>query len=163
MNDFTEYDDDFEAAPEPTRGAAVPDGDYVGELVALDIKTFDDGGKRLEYTFRITEGPHANLRIWKNENIPAKGDNNPKAVNKRGYLMMDAKAVSGNKDIKFSEYLTSLETYVGRVFKIYRKQNGKYVNVTINERVDTAVAPAPAPAPAQPALPGVPVANDIPF
>jgi len=153
--DFTEYDDDFNAAPEPTRGAAVPDGEYTVKLTELGIKTFDDGGRRFEYTFDLDNGLH----IWKKEYIPATGASDPKDVKKRGYIMADARAVSGNPNIKFSEFVNAMPTYIGGTFKVTKKTNGKYVNVYINERVDTPVAPAAPPAPAQPALPGVPVAS----
>lgn len=166
-DNFTDYDDDFAAAPEPVRGGTVPDGDYIAELTALGTKYFEDGNMRLEYTFKITEGDCAGLRIWKNETIPAKGSNEPKDVTKRGYLMLDAKIVSNNPNIKFSEYLAGLSGFEGQVFKIHAKKNGKYTNVNINERVAFAAAPAAppvAPAPAQqPALPGIPANNGSPW
>ena len=159
---FLDYDDDeFESAPAPATGGMVPDGDYHVELVALGMKTFDDGGRRIEYTFKIVAGDCNGLRIWKNDSIPAKGSNDPKDVKKRGYLMADAKMVSGNPAIKFSEFLAGLESFTGQEFKVNTKKNGKYTNVTILERVTAvAVTAAPAPAPAvQPALPGVPAAT----
>ena len=150
---FLEDDDDFATAPEPVRAEAVPDGEYTAKLTELSIKTFDDGGRRFEYTFALDNGLH----IWKKEYIPATGASEPKDVKKRGYIMADARAVSGNQGIKFSEFVNALPTYIGGTFKITKKTNGKYVNVYINERVD---APIPAPVPV---FTPVPVTSDIPF
>jgi len=163
MQDFTDYDDDeYTSAPTPAKPSPVEDGDYTAELTELIIKEFDDGGRRFEYTFTLDNG----LRIWKKEYIPAKGSADPKDVKKRGYLMADARAVSGRDDIRFTEFCASLASYTGQSFNITKRTKGKYVNVYINDRV---AAPAPVavftPAPAQSDLPNVPrgAANGAPF
>jgi len=161
--DFTDYDDDFEAAPEPVKNAAVPDGKYVAKLTGLAMGESKKGDARIEWTFNITEGPKAGLRIWKNDYIPTPGSADPKDVKKRGYIMADVKRVAG--DIKFSEFIARLDDFTGGVYNLTVKTNGAYTNVYLNDAVVTDAAPAAPAAPAQSDLPNVPrgAANGAPF
>ena len=148
MDNFTDYDNDFDTAPAPVKAAAVPDGEYTAELVALQLGAADSGDKRIEWTFKITEGPKAGLRIWKNDYLPPVGSNEPKDVTKRGYIMADVKLVAG--EIKFSEFLTRMTEFEGGTYELTVKTKGKYTNVYMNKR------PTPAAPAAQPSLPGIP-------
>ena len=153
-NFWEQYDEEYTGAEPVSGGGMVPDGEY--EVTVTHCAEGESKQKKtpqVQWGFVVADGPLANRKIFKDQNITPAG---------MGFVRADFEKVFP-KGWKLSQCMGALDTLVGARLKVkvHTRKGDQYATVYINERIDTgSVQYAEPPAPAvQPALPGVPVAS----